>query len=44
MFKNENAKIYKIYSTENTEECYIGSTCLTVLEDRLLRHKKDYAL
>ena len=45
MFISTEAKIYKIYSNENPDdECYIGSTCLTILEDRLSRHKKDYAL
>jgi hypothetical protein len=44
MFIATEAKVYKIYSKENADECYIGSTCLTIIEDRLERHKRDYAL
>ena len=44
MFIATEAKVYKIYSEENPDDCYIGSTCLTIIEDRLERHKRDYAL
>ena len=46
MFRKEDAKIYKIKSTMSPvdDECYIGSTCLTVITDRLERHKRDYSL
>ena len=44
MFIATESKVYKIYSKENPDECYVGSTCLTIIEDRLERHKRDYAL
>ena len=44
MFIASEAKVYKIYSKENPDECYVGSTCLFNIEDRLERHKRDYAL
>ena len=46
MFRKDDAKIYKIKSTMSPvdNECYIGSTCLTIITDRLERHKRDYSL
>ena len=44
MFIASEAKVYKIYSKENPDECYIGSTCFAVLTNRLERHKRDYSL
>jgi hypothetical protein len=44
MFIATESKVYKINSKENPDECYVGSTCLTIIEDRLERHKRDYAL
>ena len=44
MFIATEAKVYKIYSEENPDNCYVGSTCLTIIENRLERHKRDYAL
>jgi len=44
MFIKEESKIYRIHSLLSPDECYIGSTCLVNIDDRLERHKKDYAL
>ena len=41
MNKYNNSKIYKIWSSSNPEEIYIGST-IKSLKDRYSAHKSDY--